>query len=56
MKITEITTTMLHDPDGYVILVEERPDEKWLIAVLFFLVGGLVAVNLGALAYTLRRL
>lgn len=44
------------DPDGFVIVVEEDPSKKWLSAVLFLLVCGLVLVNLGALAFTLRRL
>jgi hypothetical protein len=54
--VTRIERQVRVNPNGYVVVVEERPESKWLSAVLFLVVSALVAMNLVALGFWVRRL
>jgi hypothetical protein len=43
------------NPDGYLVMVDQRPTDVWPSAVMFFAVFGVVGLNVWALVGTLRR-
>jgi hypothetical protein len=46
---------LVANPDGYLLMVDQRPRDVWPSAVMFFAVFGVVGLNVWALVAFLRR-
>ncbi len=50
-----VERALVTNPDGYLLMVDQRPTDLWPSAVMFFAVFGVVGLNGWALYATLRR-
>jgi hypothetical protein len=55
LEAARLERSLVANPDGYLLMVEQEPIDVWPSAVMFFAVFGVVALNAWALYATLRR-